>query len=149
MISKAVALITIQNLTIQNNWFKVYHKMLTVSQLSIKDNQMLSNVLIAYQNKVAKLTLGHKVLNNHHKQWGCLKNLVSIIWEAIIAIIDLANKIILKFKRRKLMYQETWVQICHHNLAKEGLDSEVLTTEEIWTAPLVKVIATASRPMDK
>jgi hypothetical protein len=69
MIFKVVDLITTQKAIIQTLVkVLVYQRMLIVFQLSIKDNQMLSKELAVYQNKVAKLTLDHQALNNHHKQ---------------------------------------------------------------------------------
>ena len=127
--------------------------MLTVFQVSIKDNQMLNNESIACLNKAAKLTLAHQVLNNRQQLWVCLKNLIiNIIWGAIIAIIGLANKLTTsKFNRRKFMYQEIWVQICHHNLIQLVVDLvwEVLTTGEILMARSARAIATVFLPMDK
>jgi len=69
MIFKVVDQITIQKATTHMLvQVLVYQRMLTVFQPSIKDNQMLSKELAAYQNKVARLTLDHQVQNNLHKQ---------------------------------------------------------------------------------
>jgi hypothetical protein len=68
MIFKVADQITIQKATIHMLVrVLVYQRMPTAFRLSIKDNQMLSKELVAYQNKVAKLTLDHQVQNNHHK----------------------------------------------------------------------------------
>jgi len=131
MIFKVVAQITIkqiQKVTIHKIYkcnqveVLVYLKMQIVFLTSTKDYQMLSNVLIAYPNKAAKLILAHQVLNNLQLLLVFLKNQINTIWEAIIAIINSGQQVFTTTSILILqnIFQEMWVLTCHPNLTMEG-----------------------------